>query len=125
MMRRFPLLLLLIISVYMPAVAQDEAAVTVLTYGQSADGQINNKTPRAVYAFDGLRGEVLSISLKATSGSLDPVLGLEDTSGKILFNQDDSKGSKDVTIEAFRVPQSGRYTLVVGRFGYNLGSTSG
>lgn len=124
-MSRFSILLILIIGLYVSVAAQDEAAAVVLGYGQSASGQLNNNTPRAVYTFDGLRGEVLAISLKATSGSLDPVLSLQDAGGRVLFSQDDSKGSKDVTIEAFRVPQSGRYTLIVGRFGYRLGSTSG
>ncbi|MBI5667051.1 MAG: PPC domain-containing protein [Chloroflexi bacterium] len=122
-MRLFALLLFIFI-IHFPAAAQDDPAA-LLVYGQSVSGQINNSTPRAVYAFDGLRGEVLAISVTATGGSLDPVLSLQDASGQVLFNLDDSQGSRDITIEALRVPQSGRYTLVVGRFGYRLGSTSG
>jgi hypothetical protein len=116
--------LLILLLMLFPAAAIRAQEDNLITYGVSLSGQISSASPRAVYAFDGLRGEVLSISLKAT-GSLDPVLSLVDAGGAILFHQDDSAGSRDVTIEAFRVPQSGRYRLIVGRFGYRLGSTTG
>lgn len=106
----------------LPAAAQETAS---LSYGVPASGTLNNTTFRAAYSFDALRGEVLAIRLVTTGGSLDPVLTLLDGSGGVVFSQDDSGGSRDITLEAFRVPHTGRYTLVVGRFGYSLGSTSG
>jgi hypothetical protein len=119
------LLLTLLAVAAAPAVAQNEEQGSTLAYGGRVSGQINNSSPRALYYFDGLRGEVLSLSLSATSGSLDPVLAVLDANGRLVASVDDSKGSRDVKIEAFRVSQSGRYYIVVGRFGFNLGSTSG
>jgi hypothetical protein len=127
-MRPFWLVLLLcIISFASPVLAQDEdeADETGVVYGGRISGQINNQTPRAVYYFDGLRGEVVSVRLITTSGDLDPILTVMDTSGNIIASQDDSRGSSDITLEALSIPQSSRYYVIIGRFGYALGSTSG
>ncbi len=110
-----------------PLAAQDEADEPEIgvAYGGRISGRINNTTPRTVYYFDGLRGEVVSIALSATSGDLDPVLTLLDSAGQVIINRDDTAGSRDVRISAFSIPQSSRYYVVVGRFGYGLGSTTG
>lgn len=125
-MRWLDFLLLIAALFISPLLAQDEEPdETGVVYGGRISGQINNQTPRAVYYFDGLRGEVVAIKLAATGGDLDPVLMVMDTSGNIIANQDDSRGSRDITIDALSIPQSSRYYVIVGRFGYSLGSTSG
>lgn len=96
-----------------------------LDYGVNSNGNIDNATPRRVYAFDGLRGEFISLRLQTTSGNLDPVLLVLDSSGNILAQRDDSEGGRDVNIASVRIPQTDRYFVVVGRFGYDLGTTAG
>ena len=96
-----------------------------LAYGLGATGQINNSTPRVVYSLDGLRGEFISLTLRATSGDLDPILLVMDDAGTILAQRDDSSGTRGIHIESLRIPQTNRYYVVVGRFGYALGTTSG
>jgi hypothetical protein len=127
--KRFPLLLFLLLCLLtLPALAQDETATpdsSNVDYGGVISGQLNNQNPRATFFFDGLRGEVVSISLRATSGDLDPVLKVIDANGNIVVNRDDSRGSRNVVIEALNLPRSSRYYVIVGRFGYGLGSTSG
>ncbi len=120
-----PLLLTLIFLMSAPVYAQDTADENGVSYGGQVSGQITNNKPRSVYFFDGSRGEVISINLTTTSGDLDPVLVVTDGNGTVLASQDDSKGSRDVSIGALSVPQSSRYYIVVGRFGYALGSTTG
>src|SRR5215470_4256613 len=98
-MRSFWLILLLLVGLStMPVLAQDDSAPdeTGVSYGGKISGQINNQTPRAVYYFDGLRGEVVSISLQATGGDLDPVLTIMDATGNIIASQDDSQGSSNI-----------------------------
>ncbi len=125
-MRRFSLLVLLILIVGIsPVVAQDTGSESGVSYGGQITGQITNANPRSVYYFDGLRGEVISIRLSTKSGNLDPVLTVTDGSGSIIASEDDSGGGRDVTIGALNVPQTSRYYIVVGRFGYGLGSTTG
>jgi hypothetical protein len=118
----FILCLLVIVPVYAQETEDEQMGVA---YGGQITGQINNQNPRAVYYFDGLRGEVVSISLGATSGDLDPVLTVMDASGNILAGRDDSGGGRNIRIDALSIPQSSRYYVIVGRFGYGLGSTTG
>jgi hypothetical protein len=135
-----PLLaLLLCLVILAPAHAQDdaptptpEAAATAegdtdaaLSYGLSASGSIDSATPRLVYSFDGLRGEFISLALETTGGNLDPVLLVMDSAGEVLAQRDDSGGGRDILIDSLRIPRNNRYYVVVGRFGYGFGTTSG
>ncbi|MBL8162848.1 MAG: PPC domain-containing protein [Anaerolineae bacterium] len=107
-----------------PALAQEESETGVF-YGGIITGDINNANPRSVYYFDGLRGDVISINLQALSGDLDPVLTVMDSGGSVLYSADDTDGSRNVFIDVLTIPQSARYFVIVGRFGYALGSTRG
>lgn len=107
-----------------PALSQ-EAPENGVFYGGTITGDINNATPRVMYYFDGLRGDVISINLQALSGDLDPVLTVMDGGGGVLYNADDTDGSRNVFVDGLILPQSARYFVIVGRFGYALGSTRG
>ena len=122
------LYLLLLTAVFMiiPAQAQDTPAdQTSLDYGAHITGEISPKQDRSVYYFDGLRGEVVAISVTATKGDLDPILTLIDANGRVIAQRDDGNGTRDVKIPALTIPQSLRYYVIVGRFGMSLGSTTG
>jgi hypothetical protein len=126
MSRRLFLFFIVLIAVLPLAAQEDEAEPeTPLVFGVAAAGRINNDTPRAVYVFEGLRGEVVSISLNVTSGDLDPVLSVVDSAGAVIASLDDADGSRSPRIESIRIERSDRYTVIVGRFGYALGSTTG
>ncbi|MBA3870458.1 MAG: hypothetical protein H0X30_15050, partial [Anaerolineae bacterium] len=106
------------------AQAQDTSGnQTSLDYGAQITGEISPKQDRNVYFFDGLRGEVVSISVTATKGDLDPILSLIDANGRVIAQRDDGDGSRNVKIPALTIPQSLRYYVIVGRFGMSLGST--
>lgn len=77
---------------------------------------------RYTYMFEVAVGDVLQITARDTSGTLDPVLRLVDDSGALIaFNDDHGTASteldvfdamlRDVMIEA-----GGRYTVIVGDF---------
>ncbi len=112
------LLLLLTFSAH----AQDDNGVN---YGAMLTGRLSNANPRQVYFFEGLRGEVVAINLRVTDGDLDPVLTVLDNQGRLIITLDDHKGSRVPSIPALTLPQTDRYYVVVGRFGYPLGSTAG
>ncbi len=98
-------------------------------YGVHVIGTLNDSTPRTVYQFNGLRGDVISIDLTVTDGNLDPMLTLMDSSGAVIALSDDAavegRGSRDLHLEALHIPRSDLYSLVVARFGYLMGTTSG
>ncbi|MBC7871583.1 MAG: PPC domain-containing protein, partial [Chitinophagaceae bacterium] len=118
-------LFIIVVCVVCPLNAQEDDAPRLITYGEIATGQIDNLTPYEVYDFDGLRGDYLSIRAGATDGNLDVVLTILDSSGRALASRDDSAGSLDAQIETLLIQSSERYSIVVARFGYGLGSTSG
>jgi len=122
---RAALIVIALLLCYASVQAQDDEPSTALIYGGRITGIIGTQQPRAAYFFDGLRGEVVSIGLRATSGDLDPILLLLDASGRVITKRDDSNGERHITINAITIPQSGRYYVVVGRFGMGLGSTNG
>lgn len=123
MPRRICLLLVLLSMLWGAAAhAQEDSGIG---YGTLISGTLDNRTPRAVYYFDGARCERIAVHLQATSGNLDPVLLILNNSGELIASRDDTAGSRDATIESLAIPQTERYYVVVGRFGYNLGSTSG
>ena len=87
-------------------------------------GRLDDDNPRDVFTVEGLRGEVIRFELVATDGDLDPVLSVFDNRGGLTLHRDDSAAGlgalHDLTME-----KTGRYFVVVARFGYGLGSTAG
>ncbi len=108
-----------------PARAQDGAAEGGLAYGTVNSGRITDSAPRAAYYFEAQRGEVIAITLTVTSGDLDPVLLVLDEAGAVLASLDDSAGSRVPQVASLVIPRSGRYFVIVARFGYTLGTTAG
>lgn len=87
-------------------------------------GRLDDDNPRDVYFVDGLRGEVIRFELTATDGDLDPVLGVFDENGRMALRRDDSAGTTGVYLD-LTMERTGRYFVVVGRFGYGQGATAG
>ena len=87
-------------------------------------GRLDDANPQDVFTVDGLRGEVIRFELAALDGDLDPVLSVFDNSGRLTLHRDDSASGlgaqHDLTME-----KTGRYFVVVARFGYSLGQTAG
>ena len=87
-------------------------------------GQLDDGNPREVFYIDGLRGEVIQFELRATEGDLEPVLGVFDNTGNLEFYRgvagSDLAIKQDLTLKA-----TGRYFVIVARFGQSLGSTAG
>lgn len=108
----------------LPARAQESFG-----YGQSVSGSANDAQPRTIYAFTGLRGDVIAIDLTVTSGNLDPMITLTDSRGTVIALSDDAavegRSSKDLSLQSLHLPRSDQYALIVGRFGYALGTTAG
>lgn len=111
----------------MPIRAQDSttpADESGVEFGSLIEGRIDNRNPRQVYYIDGLRGEVIQFELSATSGNLDPMLTVFDDTGKLIFHRDDTRGNLNIE-ENLTLEKTSRYFVVIGRFGYSLGATSG
>jgi len=126
--------LLIVLLLALPVFAQEqtetpEVSGTSFSYGTPVNGTLNNATPNTTYVFGGLRGDVIAIDLTVTSGDLDPMITLMDSQGNVLALSDDAavagRGSRDLHLDSLHIPRSDQYSLVVARFGYSLGTTSG
>jgi len=87
-------------------------------------GRLDDANPRDVFTIEGLRGEVIRFELSVTEGDLDPVLSVFDNSGGLALHRDDSAAGLGVQ-QDFTMEKTGRYFVVVARFGYRLGATAG
>lgn len=103
----------------------DSAAMIGLEYGVTVTGSLGNAAPRIVYAFDGLRGEIVRVRLNVTAGDLDPMLVILDGQGTPVLMKDDGASRGELVIDALRLPRSDRYAVIVSRFGGVMGATSG
>lgn len=110
-----------------PTAAQntlDLSTATPLQFGEAASARLDNSTPRALFRFEGLRGEFISLSLRPLDGNLDPLMLVMDSNGALLASQDDGLGRGSV-LDTLRIPRNDVYYVVVTRFGGSLGNTLG
>lgn len=93
-----------------------------ISFGASLNGSLDAGSPRAVYVFEGLRGDLVTIDLNVTRGDLLPSLLLADSQGAVLALRN---GESPVELRGLRLPETGVYSLVVSRFGGDAGTTRG
>ncbi|MBL8153866.1 MAG: PPC domain-containing protein [Anaerolineae bacterium] len=111
-----------------PPVAPDLSGTTPtsLVAGSPVAGDITNRQPLQVYSFAGQAGQVISVEMNATSGSLDTLLLLLDPNGnQAAFNDDRERGNTDAALQNFSLVLNGTYTVVATRYGQILGGTEG
>lgn len=87
-------------------------------------GVLNAENARDVFFVDGLRGEVIRFELDVVDGDLDPILAVFDNVGQLALFRDDSAAATGIHHD-LTMQRTARYFVVVGRFGYSLGTTSG
>lgn len=101
---------------------------TILAYGNNVIGRISSDEPIMFYFIRAQRGDVISITLKRTSGDLDPLLDLATSDGKVLSSNDDdpaAEGTLDAGILNYTILETNVYLIVATRFGREAGSTTG
>jgi len=85
----------------------------VISYGERLTGALDNTVREAAYTFVGVRGDVIAVQMLHQNDDAPPLLRLQDPAGRELANGQLTVGA--TTIERFRLPADGRYTLVVRR----------
>ncbi len=99
----------------------------LIEYGQTVTGSITDQQHFVVYAFEGQIGDVISVGMEATGGTLDPALYLISPEHvQLKYNDDVNPGEnpnsaiKDVTLAS-----TGTYYLVATHYGLHVGGTQG
>lgn len=87
-----------------------------------------------VYTFNAEAGQIVTMTMQGTSGTLDTSLFLLSPAGiQLIANDDAPAGSfvgatdrtTDSLISGFTIPADGEYTIVASRFGKAFGGTTG
>jgi hypothetical protein len=115
-------------ALYLERVGGGVTEHTVLQYGDSVIGRITRDEPLIFYFLRAQRGDVINVTMRRTSGSLDPHLDLATADGIVLVSNDDdprAEGTLDAGIASYTVLDSGIYVIVATRFGREAGDTEG
>jgi hypothetical protein len=84
--------------------------LTVLVYGQTVSGRLDNAQPSAFYAFDAQAADVVTITMIVSEGEIDPFLVLNDVGRTPLATDDNSGGGVNARL-TFVIPITGRYII--------------
>ncbi|GAB4546869.1 MAG: hypothetical protein OHK0023_07190 [Anaerolineae bacterium] len=90
-----------------------------------AVGRVDRETLTRYYTFFGKRGEVISLEVNTTRGTLDPVINLLTSDERLLLSADSNRRGRAARIIAYRLPADGQYLVAITRFNGPRGSTEG
>ena len=102
---------------------------TIMTYGDTVQGAINNDAFEVNYIFSATKGDLMTITMKRADGDLASSLTLFDPNGKKVASNDGATGNGlsdgDAQISRFRIPTTGNYIIVASRVDGETGTSSG
>lgn len=120
-MRVRAILLLLLLTV--GAVSAQNNTIPITTGEFSGEITDDNFSQR--YSFEGVAGDVVTITMLADESALDPFLFLFDDTGQVLANGDDiDPTNRNAQIE-YELPLSGTFIIEATRYQQELGTSTG
>lgn len=85
-------------------------------YGSTVTGSIDDTTPEIIYAFWGVEGEVVTVSMNRGDGDLDPVVSILNSDQRPVVSDDDSGSGQDARIDRYVIPVTGTYYVRATRY---------
>ncbi len=107
-----------------PQQAASQGGDTLIVYGQSVIGTLNDEVFAQFYQFQGRGGESIIARAERLTGDLDPILVLRDAEDRNLALNDDADDGKNAQL-SYTLPADGTYILAVTRYGLRDGTTHG
>ncbi len=110
----------------LPYQADIENAVVVQS-GIAVNGSITQDNKFDLYVFTAQAGDLINLSMNATSGTLDPTLYLVGPFGNLVAENDDAVvgENRNSLIANLTLPESGQYIIIASHFGALYGGTTG
>lgn len=99
--------------------------IVTLNLDQPVNGQITHDMFRQIYSFAGRSADVITLTLAASSGTLDPLLILTDDQGALIARANGQGEPISAVIQAVSLPHDGTYFVIATRFGQDRGITVG
>ena len=95
-----------------------------LRYDDSVIGTISDSNSEVYYTFQAEQGDILTISMVRSSGTLDPYLRVVDADRFLIAENDDQVGAdtRNAQIDALIIERSGTYLIVATRYDDSSGS---
>lgn len=102
--------------------ARVQAQGGVIAYGQVVSGSLTEQNPLAIYAFQGVEGQLIAAQVIGIPPAMKPTISLLSPSGQPIANSAEQAYlfSTDAQVSA-RLPQSGLYSLVINDAGGAVG----
>ena len=98
-----------------------------VNYQQTVSGTITSQQRFVLYTFEGQIGDIVTIGMNATSGTLDPSLYLISPDDIVVsYNDDIAFGDNaDSAIDSVTLPSTGSYYIIATHYGLDVGGTEG
>jgi len=99
-----------------------------LSYGSSVSGSITEQQRYVLYSFEAQQGDVVTIAMNATGGTLDPALYLISPDGiQVTYSDDIAPGgeNRNSAIQEQALAFSGTYYIIATHYGLQVGGTFG
>jgi len=99
-----------------------------IAYGGTVSGSITGQQHFQIYSFEGQEGDIVSIRMNQTGGTLDPAVYLISPEGiQIDYNDDVAPGgeNRNSAITEKTLAFTGTYYIIATHYGLNLGGTQG
>jgi hypothetical protein len=95
-----------------------------ISYGTTVTGRIDDNTPELLYAFWGVEGDTITVSMNRGDGNLDPVVSILNTDQNAVVSDDDAGGGQNARISEYTIPVTGTYYVRAARFSSETGPTN-
>lgn len=97
-----------------------------IAIGDTISGEISNQNFARLYTFSATEGQIVTFTMRANVGDLDPYLILVDPQGRQIFRNDDGADMGfNSSLDKVRLPLTGDYTVIATRFQMAIGVTQG
>lgn len=97
---------------------------STLRYGDSVIGTISDTSAEVYYTIQAEQGDILTISMVRSSGTLDPYLRVVDRDRFVIAENDDQPGAetRNARIDGLIIQKSGAYIIMATRYDDSSGS---
>ena len=107
-----------------PQQSASQGGDTLILTNNSLTGTLSDEVYARFYQFEGRAGDAVTITARAITGNLDPIVVLRDASGVNLALNDDAGTERNAQL-THTLPADGRYVIAVTRYGLREGTTTG
>ncbi len=101
----------------LPAMAAPPQQDARIQYNETVQSDIDETRTEETWEFTGSTGDLILLDMRADGSNLDAYLTLLDPFGSPLASDDDSGEGLNARVGPFRLPSSGIYSIVAGRYG--------